>query len=154
MIKVHISTQCYDVLTQCVSPLHSLAHLVMWPRCSGPMVMQKGLFELEVCGLKWDIIPYVGQLVLFNVPVDWWIIDPYIYTLINGASQPVNGGVWNQGHQHCHKSPKAMAQVYGWQSKRQTTAIHSYNTSPPLTLTRSLLQRPQTQMDLYLFWTS
>ena len=52
MMQAHTPTHCYDVLTQCMSPLHPLAQLEVWARCSGPLVIQKHLFELEVCGVK------------------------------------------------------------------------------------------------------
>ena len=37
-----------------------------------------------------DWIPYMGQLVLANVPVDGWIIDHYEHSLLDGSGK----GIW------------------------------------------------------------
>ena len=55
--------------------------------CSKKQVLQKGLFKLEVWGVKQDLIPYVGQLVLSNVPVEGWIILLDIYGLLVGTQR-------------------------------------------------------------------
>ena len=44
--------------------------------------MKDGLFEVEVRGVQQDLIPYVGHMVLPNVPVEGWIIDPYVHSLL------------------------------------------------------------------------
>ena len=49
-------------------------HLVLWT----------SLFKFELCGVKQDLIPYVGQLVLPNVPVEGWVIDPDKHGLLDG----------------------------------------------------------------------
>ena len=56
--------------------------------------MLKGLLEVEVRGVEKDLIPNVGQLVLTNVPIKWWIIDPYINSLLDS----LNKGVWLPTH--------------------------------------------------------
>ena len=43
---------------------------------------------MEVRGVEQDIIPYVGQLLLANVPVQGLIIHPYEHSLRDG---PGNG---------------------------------------------------------------
>ena len=46
--------------------------------------MEGGLFQVEVRGVECDRMPYVGQLVLPSVPVEGWIIDPYVHSLLDG----------------------------------------------------------------------
>ena len=46
------------------------------------------LFEVDIRGVEQDLILYVWQLVLPNVPVDEWIFDLYIHGIIDG---PDNG---------------------------------------------------------------
>ena len=42
------------------------------------------LYKVEGRGIKWDLIPYVGQLELANVPIVGWIIDPNVCSLLDG----------------------------------------------------------------------
>ena len=63
--------------------------LVLCISHSGTGYMGRGsLFEVEVRGVEQDLIPYVGQLVLANVPIERWIIDPYEHGLLD---DPGNG---------------------------------------------------------------
>ena len=52
------------------------------------LTWRESLFEVKVRGVEQDLIPYVGQLVLANVPADRWIIYPYEHSLHDG---PCNG---------------------------------------------------------------
>ena len=56
--------------------------------------MWKGLFYVEVRGVKLDLIPHVGELLLPNVPVKEWNIDPYVHSLLDGP----NTGMWLPTH--------------------------------------------------------
>ena len=47
------------------------------------------MFEVDVRGVEQDLIPYVGQWVLANVPVEGWIIDPYEHSLLDGPGQGI-----------------------------------------------------------------
>ena len=51
MMQAHIPAQWYNVLTQCVSPLHPLAQVVVLAKCNEQLVVLKDLSELEV----WDV---------------------------------------------------------------------------------------------------
>ena len=51
------------------------------------LYMLEGLFEMEVRSVEQDLISYMGQLVLPNVPVKRWIIDLYIQCLLDGSSK-------------------------------------------------------------------
>ena len=46
--------------------------------------MWKGLFKLEVRGAEQDLIPYVGQLKLPNVPFEGGNVIPDIDSLLDG----------------------------------------------------------------------
>ena len=39
---------------------------------------------MEGRGIEQDLIPYVGQLELGNVPVEGWSIDPDVHDLLYG----------------------------------------------------------------------
>ena len=45
----------------------------------------KGLLEMEVKGIKQDLIQYVGQLECASVPIEGWVIDPDVYGLLGGS---------------------------------------------------------------------
>ena len=47
--------------------------------------MWKGIFKLKVRNVELDLIPYVGQLELPNVPVEEWITDPDIHSILDIA---------------------------------------------------------------------
>ena len=51
---------------------------------------------MEVRGVEQDLMPYVGQLALPNVPIEGWIIDPYADSLLDGPGKdmllPTNNG--------------------------------------------------------------
>ena len=53
---------------------------------SEQLELWKGLFKLEVRGVKQDLIPYVRQLELPKAPVKGWIIDPNV---LNGTCHVV-----------------------------------------------------------------
>ena len=67
----------FDVAGTLCGPLcYYRAHVVglaQWPW----LPHEGGLFEVEVSIVEQDLIPNVGQLVLANVHVEGWIIDPY-----------------------------------------------------------------------------
>ena len=46
--------------------------------------------KLEGRGVKQDLIPYVGQLKLANVPVKGWIIDPVLHGLLYSPGDVVH----------------------------------------------------------------
>ena len=52
--------------------------------------MREDLFELQIRGVEQDIIPYVGQCVLSNVPIERCIIQPYVHSLLEGSGE----GMW------------------------------------------------------------
>ena len=79
--------------TKC-EPQHPLLHLKLWVIHSQHLVLWKGLFKLEVCSVKQDLIPYAGKLVLSNVPIERWIIGLFIHGLL---TSPCNG-VWLPTH--------------------------------------------------------
>ena len=47
------------------------------------------LLKVEGRGVEQDLIPYVGQLELVNIPVEGWIIDPYVCGLLDFTSDVV-----------------------------------------------------------------
>ena len=49
----------------------------------------KGLFTLEVRGVKQDLTLYMGQLEISSVPVEGWIIDPDMHGLLDGPCNVV-----------------------------------------------------------------
>ena len=63
-----------------------LAIWCCWPNAVG-LADVGGLFEVEVMVVDQDLIPYMGQLVLSNVPVKRWIIDPYMHRLLDGSGK-------------------------------------------------------------------
>ena len=52
-------------------------------------MLWKGLFQLDVWGVKQDLILYVGQQVLSNILFERWIIDPDIHGLFDGPCNVV-----------------------------------------------------------------
>ena len=42
---------------------------------------------MDVRGVEQDLISYVGQLVVANVPIKGWIIDSYEHGLFDGPSE-------------------------------------------------------------------
>ena len=57
----------------------------MWAKHSWQLELWKELLWIEVRGIEQDLIPYVGQLELANVPTEGWIIDPNIHSLLDGS---------------------------------------------------------------------
>ena len=61
---------------------------------------------MEFRGIEQDLIPYVGQLKLPNVPIEELIIDPDVHSLIDGTCDAVhlpthNGEVFLPGMMTC-----------------------------------------------------
>ena len=50
----------------------------------------KGPFEVKVRGTEWDLIPYLGQMELANVPSEGWVIDPDKHGLLDGYCAAVH----------------------------------------------------------------
>ena len=95
MCSTKIGDAAEPILTNCWCCRHIVwapawcGGLVLWALYNGPgWTGREGPFEVEVRDVEQDITPYVGQLVLANVPVERWIIDPYEHSLLNG---PCNG---------------------------------------------------------------
>ena len=56
--------------------------LVQWA-----LLTLEGLLEAEVRGKEQDIIQYLGQLVLPNISIEGWIIDPYVHSFLDGPGE-------------------------------------------------------------------
>ena len=69
-----------------MGPLHCLVGWCFGPCTADLFELQGGPFEVEVRNVEQDLIPDVGQLVLSNVPVMGWIIDPYEHSLLDSPS--------------------------------------------------------------------
>ena len=66
------------------APCTPFSHLEgVWAMYTEYLVLWKGLFKLDIWGVKQDLITYVGQLVLPNVLVKEWITDPDIHGLLD-----------------------------------------------------------------------
>ena len=63
---------------------------------SGEATVGEGGFEAAFRGVEKDCILYVGQLVLLNVPVERWIINPYEHSFLDspgkGMCLPTHSG--------------------------------------------------------------
>ena len=51
--------------------------LVHW----ASLINMESLFKVEGRCVEYDIIPYVGHLVLGTIPIEGWIINPYEHGL-------------------------------------------------------------------------
>ena len=54
-----------------------------------PLVVLCSLFEFQVWGFGQNLIQYVGEPVLPNVSVEWWIINLNIHGLLDGVNKAV-----------------------------------------------------------------
>ena len=68
--------------------------------------MRIGLLEVEIRDIEQDLIPYVRQLVLADVPIEGWIIDSDVHGLLDSSCDVVclpthNGEVVNPGMMTC-----------------------------------------------------
>ena len=52
-----------------------------------PKVGVRELLEFEVWGVEQGLLPYLQQMVLFNVSVEELIINPYVYGLLDGPGK-------------------------------------------------------------------
>ena len=59
--------------------------LALWALHSGSGLPGRRVFEVFAGGIKQDLISYVGQLVLANVPVEVWVIKPHEHGLLDGT---------------------------------------------------------------------
>ena len=69
--------------TSCGSLYATLPTVGLWAMCSEHQELWKGLFKMEVRGVEQDLIQYVGQLELPNVPVEGWVIGPDVYGILD-----------------------------------------------------------------------
>ena len=70
--------------------------LVLWALCSGPVCPGRIAYLWCRPGVWNDLIPYVGQLVLANVPVEGWVNYPYEHGNLDSSNDsrllPTNYG--------------------------------------------------------------
>ena len=45
------------------------------------------LFQFEFWGVKQNLIPYMRQIVFTYIPIQGWIVDPYIQSFFNGSHE-------------------------------------------------------------------